>query len=192
MVLYVDETENKEYFIVAGLLFENEASIDLAYKQFKNSVRGYKISHKAKSRLFTEFKSVLMDRNYPKYKKKMLEEISSTDCSIIYSYYSKNGSNINQILKQSIYITLISKIVSCIEQDIDIIFDGFGIEGFEKDIVKSVKAFSHVMSARPGDSQEEKGLQFIDNICSTVRRHISEDEVDMFYGIISDSVRVAQ
>lgn len=192
MVLYVDETENKEYFIVAGLLSENETSIDLAYKQFKNGVRGYKISHKAKSRLFTEFKSVLMDRNYPKYKKKMLEEISSTDCSIIYSYYSKNGSNINQILKQSIYITLVSKIVSCIEQDIDIIFDGFGIEGFEKDIVKSLKAFSHVTSARPGDSQEEKGLQFIDNICSIVRRHISEDEVDMFYDIISDSVRVAQ
>ena len=192
MVLYVDETENKEYFIVAGLLSENEANIDLAYKQFKNSVKGYKISHKAKSRLFTEFKSVLMDRNYPKYKRKMLEEINSAGCSIIYSYYSKNGSNINQILKQSIYITLISKIASCIEQDINIIFDGFGIEGFEKDIVKSVKAFSHVISARSGDSQEEKGLQFIDNICSAIRRHISEDEVDMFYDIISDSVRLAQ
>ena len=192
MVLYIDETENREYFIVAGLLSENEASIDLAYKQFKNKVKGYKISHKAKSRLFTEFKSVLMDRNYPKYKRKMLEEISSTNCSILYAYYSKNGSNINQILKQSIYITLISEIVSCIEQNIDIIFDGFGIEGFENDIVKSVKAFSHVKSARPGDSQEEKGLQFIDNICSTIRRHISENEADIFYDIISDSVRVVQ
>ena len=149
MVLYIDETENREYFIVAGLLSENEASIDLAYKQFKNKVKGYKISHKAKSRLFTEFKSVLMDRNYPKYKRKMLEEISSTNCSILYAYYSKNGSNINQILKQSIYITLISEIVSCIEQNIDIIFDGFGIEGFE-------------------------------------------NEADIFYDIISDSVRVVQ
>ena len=37
---------------------ENETSIDLAYKQFKNGVRGYKISHKAKSRLFTDERMV--------------------------------------------------------------------------------------------------------------------------------------
>lgn len=191
MVLYVDETENEEYFIVAGLLAENEASINLAYRQFKNKIKGYKISQKAKSRLYTEFKSVLMDRNYPKYKRKMLEEISSIDCSILYAYYSKNGSNINQILKQSIYITLISEIVSCVEGDVDIVFDGFGIEDFESDIVKGVRAFSQVTSARPGDSQEEKGLQFIDNLCSTIRRHISTDEQDMFYDVVSNQVRIA-
>ena len=130
-----------------------------------------------------------MDRNYHKHKRKMLEELCNIDCSILYAYYSKNGFKINQTLKQSIYITLLSKIVSSVDEEVEIIFDGFGIEEFENDIVKSIKAITNVKSIRHGDSQEEKGLQFIDNVCSSIRHHITEGEKDMYYEIIADLVR---
>ena len=38
MILYVDETENNEYFILTGLLVDTEYNVELAYKKFKNSI----------------------------------------------------------------------------------------------------------------------------------------------------------
>ena len=35
MLLFVDETENEDYFIVTGLLVESQNDIDLIYSRFK-------------------------------------------------------------------------------------------------------------------------------------------------------------
>ena len=40
MVLYVDETENDDFFIVAGLLVESEEAVNESYKRFKKALRG--------------------------------------------------------------------------------------------------------------------------------------------------------
>ena len=54
MILYIDETENEQLFIVAGLLVDSETEIETAYKRFKNRIHGYKLSPKYKSKIFTE------------------------------------------------------------------------------------------------------------------------------------------
>ena len=46
MVLYIDETENNEYFVVTGLLAESEKITNDAYYYFKKRVDGYKIALK--------------------------------------------------------------------------------------------------------------------------------------------------
>ena len=40
-ILYVDETENEEYFIVTGLLVDSEAVLQLAYKRFKRKIESF-------------------------------------------------------------------------------------------------------------------------------------------------------
>lgn len=62
MILYIDETENEQYFIVAGLLADSKLAVDNSFKHFKNSVRKMKIKQTHKEKLFVEFKSVLIDR----------------------------------------------------------------------------------------------------------------------------------
>lgn len=190
MILYVDETENEDFFIVTGLLVNSDESIRLAYKKFKNGISGFKIGSKAKSKLFTEFKSTAMDRNYQRIKERMLKEVLETNCLIIYSCYKKNEPSMNQILKQSVYITLLSNILATLEDSTAVIFDGFGLDRFEKDIIRSADIYPSVINIRPGDSQKEPGLQFVDNLCSTIRRHISVNEKDLYYDYISEIVRV--
>ena len=187
MVLYVDETENKDYFIVSGLLVDSEESTKLAYKQFKKSIKGYRISEKARSNLYTEFKSTIMDARYQRIKIKMLEMISSLDAKIICACYKKSINPLNQVLKESIYITLLSSIVSVINERTDIVFDQFGIDSFEESIAKSI-AGGCIESVVPRDSQTEAGLQFIDNICSAIRLYKSSNDTYDFYDIIKDIV----
>ena len=152
-------------------------------------INGFELGHKAKSKLFTEFKSTIMDRNYQRIKKRMLAEIMDLDCVVLYSYYKKSEQNINQILKQSVYITLLSNIIAALEEFTTVIFDGFGLEDFENNIVHSTKIYPFVTDIRPGDSQQEPGLQFVDNLCSVIRRHISINEKDLFYDSISEIVK---
>lgn len=43
MILYVDETENNDYFLVAGLLIDTEENAELTYKHFKKKIRDFKL-----------------------------------------------------------------------------------------------------------------------------------------------------
>ena len=38
MILYIDETENEQYFIVTGLLMDSEYSAIKLYKSFKRDI----------------------------------------------------------------------------------------------------------------------------------------------------------
>lgn len=188
MILYVDETENEEYFIVTGLLVESESSVNLAYKQFKNKIKGQKISDKKKRQIYTEFKSTLLDNDFQKIKLAMLEEIVKISNLIVYSCYVKKNSRMNQIVKESAYIMLLSNILTTIKADIDVIFDSFSKPDFEANIMQSVENVDNIKSIEPKDSQIEPGLQFVDNICSVIRLHKSGDEKDIYYEIIKDIV----
>ena len=46
MLLFVDETENEDYFIVTGLLVESQNDIDLIYSRFKKKAKNLNISDK--------------------------------------------------------------------------------------------------------------------------------------------------
>ena len=58
MILFVDETECEDYFIVAGLLTDSKLKTDATFKKFKKKVKNFHISPKDKEKIFTEFKSV--------------------------------------------------------------------------------------------------------------------------------------
>ncbi|MCD7809869.1 MAG: hypothetical protein LUH02_11050, partial [Erysipelotrichaceae bacterium] len=61
MILYIDETESDDYFIVAGLLTESKDKTDFAYKHFKKGLNYLKITPKEKQKVFYEFKATLLD-----------------------------------------------------------------------------------------------------------------------------------
>ena len=189
MVLYVDETENEKLFLVAGLLVDSELSIKNAYSRFKKKIKGFRIQEKYRTRLFTEFKSTLLDNEYSRIKDRMLSEISTLDGAIIYSCYIKKATKMNQVLKESVYITLLSAIVGSLEESTTIVFDAFNKPNFEDNIILSIKDIPMVESICPKDSQTEPGLQFIDNICSVLRRYKSENANREHYEIIRDMVK---
>ena len=189
MLLFVDETENDDYFIVTGLLVESQQDIDLIYNRFKKKAKRINISDKKKAQLFTEFKSTLMDRNYQKLKITMLSELSAIEHFIIYSCYIKKDSYFPQTLKEDVYIQLLSKIVESSSDGLNIIFDTFNKQDFEANIINTISSFSSVVSIKSCDSQRNPGLQFVDNLCSTCRRYLSNDDPNNFYEIIKEKIK---
>lgn len=189
MILFVDETENDDYFIVTGLLVESQNDVNLIYNRFKRKAKNINISDKKKSQLFTEFKSTLLDRKYQKLKISMLSELSSIDHYIIYSCYVKKDSYFPQVLKEEVYIQLLSKIVENASCDLNIVFDAFNKKDFESNIIASILALPSVITIESCDSQKNPGLQFVDNLCSTCRHHLDNDDPYNFYDIIKDNVK---
>lgn len=181
MILFVDETECENYFIVAGLLTESKSKTDAAFKKFKKKIKNYPIPAKKKEKLFTEFKSFLLDNEYQKIKVCMLEHIDSLNYSIFYSVYKKTDKRFNQKRKEQVYIKLLNKIVSNIDCQMDVIFDTFNKNNFEKEIVSSISQYPNINSIASQDSRLEYGLQFIDNICSIIRLHIDKQESALYY-----------
>lgn len=188
MILFVDETENEEYFIVAGLLVNSKADVETSYRHFKKKINNYKLTAKTKQRVFKEFKATTLDTRFQGIKKKLLTEISTIGGSVIYSCYIKKDAQFNQILKEATYIVLLSKIVATADVPIDVIFDSFRKDNFETDIIEGMMAFNNVSNIQPCKSELEPGLQYIDNICSVLRRHKSGIDEDHFYEIIENMV----
>ena len=69
--------------------------------------------------------------------------------------------------------------------------DSFGNKRFEKIIISSFIDQSLVEKIFPADSQTVAGLQFIDNICSVLRAHESQNDRNHYYEILKDIVNVA-
>ena len=189
MVLFVDETENDEYFIVTGLLVKSREEAATAYSHFKKSVRQIPIPEKKRATIFTEFKSVLLDRDFKRIKVKMLEEINSIEHCVIYSCHIKKGEFFSQEYKEGTYLVLLSKIVSSIGDDISIIFDTFNKNDFEERIIDRISSYKNVQAIMPRDSQKEPGLQFVDNLCSVIRLYKSDSDEYGFYDIIRKYVK---
>ena len=189
MILYIDETENEEYFIVTGLLVETEQSVELAYKKFKKSISGIKLSDKEKQKVYLEFKATLLDWKYSRIKIKLLNAINEIDNSVIYSCYVKKTKILNQSLKESVYITLLSNIINSCEEPLNIIFDRFNKHDFEERIVESFSDNDKIESMIAGDSQLIHGLQLVDNICSIIRLYKSNCDEEGFYNILADVIR---
>lgn len=189
MLLFVDETENNKYFIVTGLLVQSQNDINMSFNRFKKHAKNLNISAKKKAQLFTEFKSTLMDRNYQKLKIAMLSELNSIEHCIIYSCYIKKEFTFPQTLKEDTYIYLLSQIVNATTDSIDIIFDTFNKRDFEEKIISKISSLQNVSSIKSCDSQQNPGLQYADNLCSTCRHYLNGDDTNHFYDIIKENVK---
>lgn len=189
MILYIDETENDECFIVAGILANADLEVESAYRRFKKSIKSMRIEDKYRSQVYTEFKSTLLDRRYKRIKIKMLEAIVEIEPTIVYSVYKKKVSKMNQVQKEAIYITLLTSILTHLENATTIVFDRFGKPDFEKNIMSLANTIPNIESIYPEDSQKQHGLQFADNICSVIRRYKSEDDEFHYYDVIEKFVK---
>ena len=188
MILYVDETENENLFIVAGLLCNSKTEIDNSFKHFKNSIRKTKIKQKHKEQIFVEFKSNLLDRSFQNIKIKMLKEIIELDISIFYSCYIKKDKSFKQSLKEKIYLQLLEKIVNNIENEFDLIFDKFNITNFELNIKRKMIKNKNIKNVNSIDSTFEAGLMYVDNICSVIRLYLTNNDRFNLYDYIEDKV----
>ena len=186
MVLSIDETENEEYFIVAGLLLDSKENIEDAYKSFKKKAKKMPVAKRDRAKLFTEFKSTILDKHYQRIKEKMLDSLLKVDRRIVYSCHIKKAASFPQNFKEDSYIALLSRIILSIEENVSVIFDGFNKRDFEERIVERMLLYGNVQDILPGDSQLEPGLQYVDNICSIIRIHkMNADSYD-FYSKIKD------
>ena len=70
-----------------------------------------------------------------------------------------------------------------------IIFDSFNKPDFEQRIVDTISQFHYVQNIKPCDSRRESGLKLVDNICSVVRLHICNSDSELYYDVISDSIK---
>lgn len=191
MIIYIDETEHDDFFIVAGLFAKSDNDIILAYKHFKNSISHFPLSQNVKRNVFLEFKSTILDKQYQRIKKRLLSEITTIDGSVIFSCYTKKQKNLKQHQKESIYISLLSNIINSIDENVDIVFDEFKNRKFEEAIISTLSQFQNVHSISKNDSQSCPGLQFADNICSVIRLHLTDSDSDYYYEIIESMVREA-
>ena len=189
MLLFVDETENDSLFIVGGILLDSRESAAEAYRRFKRKIRNYPLTENKRMKLYTEFKSVLMDNHYQRIKLRMIEEISEMESCIIYSCYIKKEDSFLQSLKETVYNELLSRIVASIQDDISIIFDKFNLPAFEERIVDTISTFKNVQAIMPRDSQAEPGLQFADNICSILRQWKTTNIESEWYKMLENKIR---
>lgn len=184
MYLFIDETENNDFFIVTGLLVKSKEDVVSAYNHFKKSISNIPISSREKSILFTEFKATLLDRKYKKIKFKLLEELSYIKPIILYSCFNKKDLLFTQKIKEDTYLKLLSKIIMNINDRVNVIFDLFNKKDFEEKIINKMKKLKNIESINGIDSHLEEGLQFIDNLCSVIRLHKSNLDKYNFYAII--------
>ena len=186
--LYIDESFDERNFVVGGILVDNEQDMLLAYRQFKKTVGSVPMTRKQKERITYEFKASLLDKTFPQIKRKLLYKLNAFDCNVVYSWYRINKT-IKQKEKETIYIELLRKIVKSINDNVIIVvFDSFGNARFEKEIITEISELENVKSIRNDSSFNNKGLQFADNVCGVIRKHLSDIDDDHFYDIIKGKI----
>ncbi len=111
MILYVDETESDSLFIVAGLLFNSRQDAEQVFKRFKKRARNVSIAEKYRARLFYEFKSNILDKDFQHLKKEMLNNLNEFQYQVIFGCHTKPGE-FKQKDKERTYINMLTAIVT--------------------------------------------------------------------------------
>ena len=119
----------------------------------------------------------------------MLYKLNTINCEVIYSAKSLK-SKLYQKDKEELYIDLFQRIVECINDELTIVvFDEFNNKKFEDKILKEIGSINNVKHISSATSYDNKGLQFADNICSLIRRHLSGLDDEKYYRIIEKKVK---
>jgi len=185
MYLYIDETEDDDYFVVGGILVNEEDTLVSIHKKITKIIKRQKYSIKTKSNLLTELKDYQLNKSYRKLKRTILSELEDSG-SYYYSLYIKK-KHFKQVDKENVYIRLLKKIASNIETDISIVYDEFRLRRFHNNIEVELMKLDNVVSIESANSQSNKSLQFADIICGTIRRYHQDQDTEM-YNLIEEKV----
>ena len=94
-----------------------------------------------------------------------------------------------QDAKETLYVSMLLQIVSSISEPVIVVtFDAFGNAAFEKKIIQEVGCMSNVYSIKQDFSYNSKGLQFAENVCGVIRKHITGNDSDGFFEIIEKRI----
>lgn len=116
-------------------------------------------------------------------------KLQSFDCVVMYNSKNING-RINQEQKENIYIQLLKELVKSIDEELIVVtFDEFNNKRFDNNIIDEVGGLINVKEIKKDQSYNNKGLQFADNVCGVIRRHLSDADKDNLYDIISNIVK---
>ena len=182
--LYIDESIGEQLFVVGGILADSEEDLLFAYRQLKKQISRIPMTRKQKESVMNEFKSVILERTYPQIKRRLLYKINSFRCTVVYASRHYEGT-LYQEEKEKLYISMLAQIVSSIEEPVIIVtFDSFGNVVLETRIVDIVGSLPNVHSIKSDFSYNSKGLQFADNVCGVIRKHITGNDNDGFFEII--------
>ena len=185
MYLYIDETEDSNYFVVGGILVKDKKILVRIHKSITKLIKRQKYSPKTKSLLLTELKDYQLNKSYRILKRTILKELEDSG-SYYYSLYIKKR-HFKQVDKEKMYIRLLKKIVSRIDSRINIVYDEFRLQRFHNNIEVELMKLDNVLSIESGNSQSNKSLQFADIICGTIRRYHQDQDTEMF-NLIKDKV----
>ena len=186
--LYIDESYDQNVFVIGGIIAKKEKDVNTLYNKFKKQIKEIPLPRRQKDKITYEFKSILLDRSYPKIKRKLLLQIKNSDLEIIYSYKTLYNK-LKQKNKEYIYITLLKKIIENINDDVTIVtFDSFNQKILNNKITNEILKLNNVTKVICKDSYDSKGLQFADNVVGTIRRHLSGIDINNDYEIISNKV----
>lgn len=78
--------------------------------------------------------------------------------------------------------------INDIDDEVAVYFDSFKKKDFEDKIKERISKIDNVILIESKDSLNNKGIQFADNICSVVRRYLSNNDENNYYDIIKDNV----
>ena len=189
-ITYIDETETNEFFIVCALTTESEIELEESFKSFKKKTRNLmsKSNRRKKGTVFEEFKSKEIDDSFPSVKRALLNYIDLLDCKITYSCQRKSKPDIRFEEKKRLYLAAIHEALEIINKPKEVIFDYFKNKDFEQEIIDSFISDETVISIMPGDSKQYAGLKYVDNICSVIRRKISNNDKHNYYYLIEDKI----
>jgi len=161
----------------------------IAYHQFKKQFNEIPLTRKQKERISFELKSSVLESSFPQIKRKLLYKLNLLNCKIVYSFRSVDGI-LKQDKKESLYLDCLKSIVNGINDDITIItIDELGSYKFESIVIQEISKLDKVKSIRKDSSFNSKGLQFADNVCGVIRKHISNTDTDNYYEIIERKVK---
>lgn len=189
MILYVDETESESLFIVAGLLVKSRQDAEQVFKRFKKRARNVSIAEKYRAKLFYEFKSNMLDKDFQRLKKDMLKIINEFQYQVVYDCHTKT-KEFKQKDKERTYINMLTAIVTSIPSSVDVYFDGFRNQAFENSIIKKLESLPNARSAKPTVSETEHGIIIVDNLCSVIRRHIMNQDNAGFFKMIATHLKM--
>ena len=186
--LYIDESIGEQVFVVGGILADSEEDLIFAYRQLKKQISRIPMTRKQKESVTNEFKSVILERSYPQIKRKLLYKINSFRCQVVYISRRFEGI-LYQDAKETLYVSMLLQIVSSISEPVIVVtFDAFGNAAFEKKIIQEVGCISNVYSIKQDFSYNSKGLQFAENVCGVIRKHITGNDSDGFFEIIEKRI----
>ena len=79
-------------------------------------------------------------------------------------------------------------ILGFLDQKTTVVFDRFGKKDFELNIIDKMQSINVIEDIYAKDSQLDPGLQFVDNICSVIRLHLSHKDRFYYYNYIENIV----